>query len=105
MVAIGDTHTEPLNFYWAPTAPSGERKGPALRAMDFPLNDIEQQLIAETAPVITAARERNQVIIGQKKKLQKEAVNCDDEEERQRLLDEIIELERSLVFVPPGPSW
>jgi hypothetical protein len=72
--------------------------------MDFPLNDIEQQLIAETAPVITAARERNQVIIGQKKKLQKEAVNCDDEEERQRLLDEIIELERSLVFVPPRPQ-
>ena len=42
-VLIGATHRVPLNLYVAAVARSGERKGPALRAMLAPLQAIERE--------------------------------------------------------------
>jgi hypothetical protein len=72
--------------------------------MVFPLDQAEKKMVAETAPAIEAAEEKNRVITGRKQKLQKQAIDCADPAKRQRLLDEINELNDARASVPPLPQ-
>ncbi len=102
-VRIGKTHGEPLNLYVAAVAPSGERKGPALRAMIFPIEDLERELQQAAAPEIKVAHEHRQIAEARLKHLREVAAKTEEPEKRERLEEEAKELAASLPPVPPQP--
>ena len=104
LVAIGDTHTEPLNLYMLPTAAPGERKAQPIRSMTFPLEEEEKRLCRESRDEIrklTLARS-----IGEKriKVLEDKAAKEKDPLRRATLADEAAALEDTLPSVPAPPQ-
>jgi hypothetical protein len=100
-VAVGATHREPLNLYLAPAAESGERKGPAMRAMVFPLQDEERRLFDEARDSIERIRQERAVAKKRLARAQKDAADAPDRRIRERLTLEAVALAKE---IPPEPS-
>jgi len=104
IVAIGDTHTEPLNLFMLPTAAPGERKAQAIRSMTFPLEEEEKRLCLDSRDEI---RKLIQVrSIGEKrvKVLEDQAAKERDSIKRTKLADEAAAVQESLPSVPAPPQ-
>ena len=96
LVAIGGTHTEPLNLYTAPVAESGERKGPMLRAMLAPLYEMQREQQRAAQPEVAAAAERRRCAEKRLEVLRGQAAKANDPDGRQRLTAEAEALAREL---------
>ena len=77
-VEIGRTHVEPLNLYCAAVAASGERKGPALRAMLAPVYALQRKLQLEAKPTVAKATERRRFAEKRLEKLRDQAARLED---------------------------
>ncbi len=103
VVAIGETHHEPLNLYVAPTAASGERKQ-FLRALAAPLEREQARLVEEARPGIALRKQERVTAEKRIERLQKQAVNEEDPVKHKKLIAEAAELEQELPVVPPYPQ-
>jgi hypothetical protein len=103
-VQIGDTHRESLNLYVAAVASSGERKGPALRAMLAPLLAVEQELVRAAAPVIQKAKELHLQAEMRLRFLRKRAAEVKKKADRSAAAAEALALAQNLPEVSPYPK-
>jgi replicative DNA helicase len=103
-VAIGRTHSEPVNLYAATIAESGTRKGPAQRAISKPLRALQAALRTKAEPEIQRAQQRRQIAEKHIEELRKQAAKAKDDGERERLIAEAAQLATELPVVPPLPT-
>lgn len=101
-VAIGRTHTEPLNLYVLPVLPSGERKS-VMRHLLRPLEEEERLLVEEARRAILDSESRWQAIDARVRHLRAAAAKEDDEAERSRGFDEAARLEHEKPAIPAAP--
>jgi len=101
-VAVGKTHTEPLNLYLFPTAAPGERKI-VLREIAHPLQEAEREL-AETGRLERREQENLLKITGARiDHLRKKASKIEDPSERESLAKEAAALEEEMPQNPVAP--
>lgn len=103
-VQIGRTHQEPLNLYVAPAAESGERKGPALRAMMAPFERVEFELQEAARPRIAAAQQRRAVQEERQALLRKQAARATSADAREKAIAELEAVTAAMPAVPVLPT-
>ena len=93
-VAIGRTHTEPLNLYVGSIAAPGERKSFALRNGLEPLDAAQRELTEEMKDAVRENRQQRAVAEQRIQRLRAEAAKAASREERTQLIREASEEER-----------
>jgi hypothetical protein len=102
-VAVGETHTEPLNLYVMPVAPPGERKS-VIRETTFPLEDEERRLAEAARSEICEAQIQRDIAEKRMKHLEDRAAKSEDASEREEARREASALGLGLPSVPPEPQ-
>jgi hypothetical protein len=104
-VAIGRTHTEPVNLWVAPVAETGERKTPPFREMLAPVYALEEERRLTAGPSIAAAAEARRLADKRLEHLRGAAARTSDPAERGRLEAEAKQLATVLPSVPARPTF
>jgi hypothetical protein len=100
-VFIGDTHSQPLNLYVAPTAGSGERKS-FLRELVAVLEAEQERTTRSDGPDIVKQRQTRDAGERRIRYLQDKAAKADDPADRDSIIREATRLELEL---PPPAAW
>jgi hypothetical protein len=103
-VAIGQTHTEPLNIYFALVAGSGERKDPAVRAMRFPLEEADRALQKEWRIQYASAAQERKLAESHLRQLEKNAASEEDASGKKKILGEAASISAAMPELPPRPQ-
>ena len=103
-VQIGKTHREPLNFYGAAVAVSGERKKAVLQPLS-PLQTVEHEFQKAAAPLVAAAQERRALAEVRLKHLREQAAKAKDPAKRQQAEQDAEYLAQHLPDVPALPRF
>lgn len=97
------SHREPLSLFVCPALDPGNRKSSVVEALTAPLRSWEAEETIKLGPEIRRAQSEKKTTEARISTLRAKAAKIDDRHEREKLQDEISELEENQSRVPASP--
>ncbi|MBK9963447.1 MAG: DUF3987 domain-containing protein [Holophagales bacterium] len=102
VVAVGETHEEPVNLYVVGALPPGTRKTETFSRVVAPLEELEEELARDAMPAIKKAEARRETDEARIKELKTQVAKAKGKADAQR--QELEELAAGLKEVPAVPQ-